>query len=43
MDFAVKQAVRLDSERICELFTEMLRAIYGGADGGGYEDGYGNR
>ena len=40
MDFIYRKATISDSERIAELFEEMLRAIYHTQDVEGYENGY---
>ena len=40
MDFVYRKAKLSDSERIAELFEEMLRTIYHTKDVEGYEDGY---
>ena len=40
MDFVYRKATISDSERIAELFEEMLRAIYYTQDVEGYENGY---
>ena len=40
MDFVYRKAKSTDSERIAELFEEMLRTIYHTEDVKGYEDGY---
>ena len=40
MDFIYRKAKSSDSERIAELFEEMLRSIYQTKDVEGYEDGY---
>ncbi|MBQ5312099.1 MAG: GNAT family N-acetyltransferase [Oscillospiraceae bacterium] len=39
MDHNIRTAVPADEKRIRELFTEMLRTIYGTDDVKGYEDG----
>ena len=40
MDFLFRKAENSDSERIAELFIEMLRTIYNTNDVEGYENGY---
>jgi len=40
MDFTYRKARSSDSERIAELFEEMLRTIYHTEEVEGYEDGY---
>lgn len=39
-DLTIRKAIESDKERIEELFTEMLKSIYGGEAPGGYERGY---
>ncbi len=40
MDYRIRTADKADENKIRELFTEMLRTIYGTDDVEGYEDGY---
>ena len=40
MDFLYRKAEKSDSERIAELFIEMLRTIYNTDDVEGYKSGY---
>lgn len=40
IDFTLRKALESDKERIEELFTEMLKSIYGVEAPGGYESGY---
>ena len=40
MDYVYRKATISDSERIAELFEEMLRTIYHTQEVEGYENGY---
>ncbi len=40
MEFVYRKAIQADSQRISELFEEMLRTIYHTPEAKGYEDGY---